>query len=106
MLMEYESLFLEQYRETLSTTMMRLGCRTKTPTRDELKTAMREKAFMGMVATLMILPFILVEKDDAFRLSEMMTDDGKFVHPGINSQLYRPILNRRIKMFDQMGLLD
>lgn len=106
MLLEHENYLLEEYRKTLVTEMAKLGCRTQPITMNELKAALVRKAFMGMFATFMVLPYILVDKDAICSTTEILSNDGKINVPGVHNKLYRAALVRRLKVFDQLGLLD
>lgn len=90
---------------TLSATMKQLNCETQPPTLEELKAALGRRAAYGMISSFTILPLIMVDKNEAKDLDEIMDTDG-YVNPGYKNEVYQKIIMKRISMYDKWGLLD
>ncbi|XP_011501669.1 PREDICTED: uncharacterized protein LOC105365253 [Ceratosolen solmsi marchali] len=100
-----EQKLLEEYLRTLTLTMSRLKCQTKAPTMDELMKMYKDRAFLGMMASLIILPIILVKKDESMNINELMdaSVNGSVVYGG---KSFRKAIVKRLPIFDKMGFLD
>ncbi|KAM0736555.1 hypothetical protein ACS0PU_006204 [Formica fusca] len=98
-------ILFNEYMSTLSATLKQLNCETQPPTLEELKAALRRRAAYGMISSFTILPLIMVDKNEAKDLDEIMDTDG-YVNPGYKNEVYKKIIMKRISMYDEWGLLD
>ncbi|XP_012536762.2 uncharacterized protein LOC105836925 [Monomorium pharaonis] len=99
-----KDILLNEYLDTLSTTMKQLNCKTQPPTMEELKDILKRKASLGMITAFTILPLILCSKSEAKDYNEIMNDVEN--HPGFKSEIFRDVIMKRIPMYDEWGLLD
>lgn len=101
-----QNVFLEEYHKMLSLTMINVGCKTRPPTFEELQKSMKERAILGAITSFTVLPVALVDKSDVKDADEMWTADGELLdNPGLKSETFRKIMNRRLPLFDADGLL-
>ncbi|XP_076761363.1 uncharacterized protein LOC143429581 [Xylocopa sonorina] len=96
----------EEYLRVLAATMKQLGCKTKPLTMEGLHSALEKRRICALVASISILPLILVDKGDVRDISELMDEESMSSHPGFNNLLYRKIITKRLQKFDEMGMLD
>lgn len=97
---------LDEYLNTLSSTMKQLGCKTQPPTMEKLRKSLKERAAYGMIASITVLPLVICDKSKVKDFDEIMSSDGGFENPGYQSKLYRKIMMKRLPIYDEMGLLD
>ena len=97
---------LEEYLKVLSSTMKKLGCHTKPPTMEDIKKSLKERAVVGLVSAATVLPIMLVDKNEALTVDEMLNAGDNYRNPGFKSKRYRETMMKRLPMFDQMGLFD
>lgn len=102
----YKNVLLDEYCNTLASTMKQLNCKTQPPTIEELKASFKQKAAYGMIAAFTVLPLMLIEKDDVKDLDEIMGKDGSFENPAYKNEAYRKAIAKRIPLYDEWGLLD
>ncbi|XP_012535345.1 uncharacterized protein LOC105836094 [Monomorium pharaonis] len=100
-----KDILLNEYLSTLSATMKQLNCKTQSPTMEELKFTLRQRASYGMISSFTVLPIVLCCKTEAKDLDEIMST-GTFVNPGFKSEAFKKIMMQRIPMYDEWGLLD
>lgn len=97
---------LQEYLDTLTKTMTRLGCKTKAPSMAALEKSLKEREFYGVISACTILPLMLVDKSEAKSLDEIMGEDGEYENPGYKGPLYRKTMLRRLPDWNARGLLD
>lgn len=97
---------LQEYHDTLTSTMAKLGCKTVPITMEDLRKSLKEKEILGMMCSLTILPLILVDKSEAPDLDECVNEDGIDNNPVYANELFHEVLRKRIPIYDQLGLLD
>ncbi|XP_018316629.1 uncharacterized protein [Mycetomoellerius zeteki] len=97
-------ILLNEYLGTLSTTMKQLDCKTQPPTMEELKAVLKRRASYGMIASFTVLPIVLCCKTEAKDLGELITDG--FSNPGHKSESYKKLMQKRLPLYDEWGLLD
>lgn len=106
---------LSRYLEKLKSIMSRLGCKTQPPTMEALKKSMDERILYGMIASITVLPLMLIDSKDASDLEELMNRKGDNnaegeIALGTNAQiknpLFRKVLHRRMPIYDAKGLLE
>jgi len=73
---------------------------------EQLKDVMKEVAKYGVISSFTVLPLMLVSKNEATDLNEMMGKDGSFNNSAYKSELYRNVITKRILDYDEKGLLD
>ncbi|KAK9308971.1 hypothetical protein QLX08_001175 [Tetragonisca angustula] len=95
---------LEEYLRTLTATMKRLNCKTQPPTLKEIKKSMSERLVHALVSSMNILPFALTDKEDAKTIDDVVKEE--FKNPGLKSPTFQKIMLKRLKKFDEAGLLD
>ncbi|XP_012228832.1 uncharacterized protein [Linepithema humile] len=100
-----KSVLLNEYHNTLVSTMQQLNCKTQPPTMEELKATLKRKASFGMIAAFTVLPIVLCNKDDVKDLDEMMGGDS-FNNEAYSNEAYRKVMTKRIPLYDEWGLLD
>lgn len=101
-----KDVLLNEYHNTLTSTMKQVGCKTQPPTMEKLKASLKERAAYGMIASFTVLPLVVCHSDDVKDFDEIMSQDGGYENPGYKGKLYRQIITKRIPMYDEMGLLD
>ncbi|KAK2581489.1 hypothetical protein KPH14_005154 [Odynerus spinipes] len=100
-------LLLEEYLNTLSSTMKQLGCKTSPPTMKELQRDLEETGMIGMISAFAVLPLILVDKNEVRDLDEIMHENNmESSIPGYANLRYRKLITKRIPIYDRLGLLD
>lgn len=99
-----KSVLLNEYHNTLTSTIQQLNCKTQAPTIEELKASLKQRASYGMIAAFTVLPLVLCNKDDVKDLGEMMGEDGNNL--AYQNELYRKVITKNIPMYDEWGLLD
>ena len=97
---------LEEYHRTLTATMKQLNCKTQPPTLKELKKSMDERLVHALTSSMSILPFALTQKDEVKTIDDMVKEKDKFESPGIKSPTFQKIMLKRLKKFDEAGILD
>ncbi|XP_011706827.1 PREDICTED: uncharacterized protein LOC105462004 [Wasmannia auropunctata] len=97
-----KDILLNEYLDTLSTTMKQLNCKTQPPTMEELKDSIKRRASYGMVASFTVFQFALCSKTEARDLDEIMSSGN----PGLKSESYRKAIIKRLPLYDEWGLLD
>ncbi|XP_020283258.1 uncharacterized protein LOC109854513 [Pseudomyrmex gracilis] len=102
----HKSVLLNEYCNTLASTMKQLNCKTRPPTMEELKTSLKRRAAYGMIAAFTVLPLMLIEKDNVKDLDEIMGKDGSVENPAYKNEAYRKVITKRIPLYDEWGLLD
>ncbi|XP_011705747.1 PREDICTED: uncharacterized protein LOC105460949 [Wasmannia auropunctata] len=100
-----KDVLLNEYFNTLLTTMKQLNCKTQPPTMEELKNTMKRKASYEMISSFTVLPMMLCPKTEAKDLDEIM-NTGTWVNPGLKSENFKKIMIKRIQLYDEWGLLD
>ncbi|XP_076279923.1 uncharacterized protein LOC143208890 isoform X1 [Lasioglossum baleicum] len=96
-----------QYVHTLTSTMKRLNCKTPPPTMDDINRCMKERGIYGLISSITVLPFVLVDKSQAKDIDKLLPSaNGASDNPGYRSAAYRRVMTRRLPKFDDMGLLD
>ncbi|KYM76310.1 hypothetical protein ALC53_13337 [Atta colombica] len=105
-IIEYKrDVLLNEYLDTLTTTMKLLNCKTQPPTMKELKATLKRRASFGMITSFVILPFMLCSKAEAKDLDEILST-GTYINAGLKSESYKKILIKRLPLYDEWGLLD
>lgn len=100
-----ESLLLE-YVETLANVMRQLDCETQPPTFEEIKKYMRDRAAYALIASITVLPIVVVDKSMAVDIDQMIQETGEFNNPAYKGKEFRRLMSSRLPKFDAMGLLD
>lgn len=98
-------MLLEDYLETLSSVMKKLGCKTSPPTMDELKRQLKERALYELISSLVMLPVMLVDKTEVVDINDMIKEEPS-PNPGFKYPRFRKLAPKRIMRFVEMGLLD
>ncbi|XP_014474316.1 PREDICTED: uncharacterized protein LOC106744243 isoform X2 [Dinoponera quadriceps] len=101
-----KDVLLNEYLNTLSSTMKQLGCKTQPPTMEKLKKSLKERAAYEMIASFTILPIVLCKKADVKGFDEIMSKDGSYDNPGFQGKIFKKIMLKRIPLYDEQGLLD
>ncbi|XP_017766799.1 PREDICTED: uncharacterized protein LOC108555576 [Eufriesea mexicana] len=102
--LEIESL-LQDYQQTLAITMKQLECDTMPPTMKQIKKTMDERYMYALITSMGTLPIALIDKSNVQSLEEMIRDNGQD-NPGFKNPVYRRIMIKRLKKFEDAGLLD
>lgn len=97
---------LEEYVNTLTSTMKRLGCKTTPPTIKDIKKYMRERIAWGMLAAATVLPFTLMDKSQVVSLDELIKRKDTFDYPGTKNPMYRKVMAERLVKFEEAGVFD
>ncbi|XP_011705477.1 PREDICTED: uncharacterized protein LOC105460678 [Wasmannia auropunctata] len=100
-----KNVLLNEYFSTLLTTMKQLNCKTKPPTTEELKDAIKRRTSLEMVSSFAVLPLMLCPKTEAKDFDEMMTT-GTWINPGLKSEEFKKFMIKNIPLYDEWGLLD
>ncbi|XP_046144692.1 uncharacterized protein LOC123988486 isoform X2 [Osmia bicornis bicornis] len=98
-------LLLDEYLKTLTSVMKRLGCKTSPPTMDELQRTLKERQMFELIASALVLPITLLEKDKVMDVNELLQADCKD-NPGHKSDAFRNVMSKRLPRYMEMGLLD
>lgn len=99
-------LLLREYHTSLTDTMTKLKCNTEAPSFEKLQGMLRDRAFYEVVACFVLLPLVLVDKNEYKTLDEIMSPDGTYENPGYQNKIYRQVMTRVLPLYDSMGLLD
>lgn len=87
--------------------MKKLGCKSRPPTLTDLKKSMRQTELYGFLSACTVLPLVLVDKNDAQNLEEIMgQDESAFNNKAYDGEAYRTTMTRRLPQWNAMGLLD
>ncbi|KAK0081372.1 hypothetical protein PV326_007700 [Microctonus aethiopoides] len=98
---------IDIYLSELTTTMKKLGCKSRPPTLTDLKKSMRQTELYGFLSACTVLPLVLVDKNDAQNLEEIMgQDDSAFNNKAYDGEAYKLTMTRRLPQWNAMGLLD
>lgn len=97
---------IEEYVNTLTSTMKRLGCKTAPPTVKDIKRYMRERIAWGMVAAATVLPFTLMDKSQVVSIDELIKKKDTFDYPGTKNPMYRKVMAERLAKFEEAGVFD
>nr|XP_034178777.1 uncharacterized protein LOC117603563 [Osmia lignaria]XP_034178778.1 uncharacterized protein LOC117603563 [Osmia lignaria] len=98
-------LLLEEYLKALTSVMKKLGCKTSPPTKDELQRILNEREMYELIASVLILPIILLDKDNAVDINELLQADFKD-NRGLKSEAFRKVMSKRLPRYMEIGLLD
>nr|XP_034178779.1 uncharacterized protein LOC117603566 [Osmia lignaria]XP_034178780.1 uncharacterized protein LOC117603566 [Osmia lignaria] len=96
---------LEEYLKTLTSVMKELGCKTSPPTMDELQRILKEHETYEFLSAVIVLPVILLDKENAVDISELLQADCKEI-PGVKSKAFREVMSKRLPTYMEMDLLD
>ncbi|XP_043277853.1 uncharacterized protein [Venturia canescens] len=102
----YNNLIIE-YLNTLTETMLRIKCRTNPPTTDVIQVSLRDREFLAILYSIIVLPLVLDNNTTARTLSDLfnrITDEARGMM--YNNEHYRQIITRRLKDWFARGLLD
>ncbi|XP_046144699.1 uncharacterized protein LOC123988487 [Osmia bicornis bicornis] len=99
------SLLLEEYLKTLTSVMKKLGCKTSPPTIDELQRILKERQMFELIATTLVLPITLLDKEMAVDINEILQAGSKDI-PAHISEAYRNVMRKRFPRYMEMGLFD
>lgn len=102
--LEIESL-LQEYQQTLASTMKQLECDTMPPTIKQVKKTMDDRYMYALITSMGTLPIALIDKSNVQSLEEMIKDNGRD-NPGFKNPVYQRIMIKRLKKYDDAGLLD
>ncbi|KAK0180402.1 hypothetical protein PV327_006046 [Microctonus hyperodae] len=106
-LINHKDKIIDIYLSVLTATMKKLGCKTHPPTLADLKKAMRQTELYGFLSACTVLPLVLVDKNDAQNLEEIMgQDDSEFNNKAYECKTYKTTMVRRLPQWRAMGLLD
>lgn len=105
-LVHHRDALLEEYMNTLTKTMAKLGCTTKPPTMAALEKSLKEREFYGVFAACCILPYVLIDKTEVKSVEEILLQDGTAENPAYKGKLYRKAMLRRLPEWNAKGLLD
>ncbi|XP_051167380.1 uncharacterized protein LOC127285418 [Leptopilina boulardi] len=100
-------LLLKEYINSLSNWMHLSGCKKEPLSLDALKKMLKEREMFGLIASLTVLPIVLVNKDDAKSFDEMLDANGEFQDSGYYSgKMFRHVIGKRLPNWNKRGLLD
>lgn len=103
----HRSTLIAEYLKVLFATMQKIGCTTTAPTMNELKHSIQKREIYGFVAASTILPIVLVNKDDAPDLEEIMNSGETEVNnKAYANEAYRKTMARRLPYWDELGLFN
>ncbi|XP_012278798.1 uncharacterized protein LOC105698804 [Orussus abietinus] len=105
-LFEEKAKLLEEYHKMLCSTMARLGCKTAPPTFETLKKTMEDREDYGMIAVFTVLPILLVDKDKAQSLDELMNNKEEYNNSGYKCSIYRKVMTKLLPYYEAKGMLD
>ena len=71
---------------------------------EELKAVLKRRASYGMIASFTVLPIVLCCKTEAKDLGELINEG--FSNPGLKSESYKKLMQKRLPLYDEWGLLD
>ncbi|XP_012063785.1 PREDICTED: uncharacterized protein LOC105627114 [Atta cephalotes] len=96
-------ILLNEYLDTLSTTMKQLNCKTQPPTMKDLKDILKRRASYGMIIFFTILPFMLCCRIEANDMDELLSTG---INSGFKSESYKKLMIKRLPLYDEWDLLD
>lgn len=96
---------LQEYYETLTSTMKQLGCETVPPTIEELRNDMKKAEIVAMTSSFTVLPLVVMDKSEARDLNEIMKN-GAHDNPAYSGEIYRKVIRKRLPIYDRLGLMD
>lgn len=106
-LINHKDKIIDIYLSELTSTMKKLGCKSRPPTLTDLKKSMRQTELYGFLSACTVLPLVLVDKNDAQNLEEIMgQDESAFNNKAYDGEAYRATMTRRLPEWNAMGLLD
>ncbi|XP_076625442.1 uncharacterized protein LOC143343926 [Colletes latitarsis] len=98
---------LNEYLRTLCSTMKQLGCKTEPPTMDHIKKTMREREAYAFIASIFVLPVVLVDKSQVKTIDEMTPNENGIIDtPAVRNPLYKKIMLKRLPKFMELGILE
>ncbi|XP_043257352.1 uncharacterized protein LOC122400137 [Colletes gigas] len=98
---------MNEYLRTLCSTMKQLGCKTEPPTMDQLKKTMRERETYAFIASIFVLPVVLVDKNQVKTIDEMTPNENGIIDtPAVRNPLYKKIMLKRLVRFMELGILE
>lgn len=87
--------------------MKQFDCKTVPPSMEKLRNSLKEHEFLALTSTFTILPLVLLDKNEAKDLDEIMGKDGnEYNSSACENELYRKVLIKRISTYEQLGLMD
>ncbi|XP_035717713.1 uncharacterized protein LOC118439765 isoform X2 [Vespa mandarinia] len=102
-----QDMLLEEYLLTLSNMMKQFDCKTIPLTMEKLRKNLKEREILAMTSSFTILPLVLLDKNEAKDLDEIMGKDGnEYNSSAFENELYRKVISKRIPIYDQLGLMD
>ncbi|KAF7414808.1 hypothetical protein HZH68_003297 [Vespula germanica] len=102
-----KDMLLKEYLCTLSSMMKQFDCKTVPPNMEELQKALKEREFLAMTSSFTILPLVLLDKNEAKDLEEIMGQEGnEYNSSACENDIYRKVISKRIPIYDQLGLMD
>ncbi|XP_043467579.1 uncharacterized protein LOC122501882 [Leptopilina heterotoma] len=100
-------LLLTEYVNSLSNWMQLSGCKTEPISLEGLKKVLKEREIFGLIASVTVLPIVLVNKDDAKNFDEMLDENGEIKDGGYyRGEIYRQVVGKRLPKWHKKGLLD
>lgn len=103
-LINHREQLLKEYLSVLTSTMKRIGCKTLPPSMADLERILHKYEIYSLFATFICLPIMSGDKKDAKSIEEMTAKDGAM--DGVKNPLFLKRVSRRLKIWDEMGLLD
>lgn len=97
---------IQEYHKTLVHTMLHIGCKTPPLSLQALHKQHKDRAAHEMVATITLLPVLLLKGSEILILNELVSTTEKKVLSSLNYPRYRQILKRRLPMYDDLDLFD
>ncbi|KAL2747885.1 uncharacterized protein V1477_003780 [Vespula maculifrons] len=102
-----KDMLLEEYLCTLSSMMKQFDCKTVPPNMEKLQKALKEREFLAMTSSFTILPLVLLDKNEAKDLEEIMGKEGnEYNCSACENEIFRKVISKRIPIYDQLGLMD
>ncbi|XP_043498951.1 uncharacterized protein LOC122522182 [Polistes fuscatus] len=97
---------IKEYYSTLCNMMKQLDCKTSPPSMEKLQKRINDYEIVAMISSFAILPLVLIDRNEAKDINEIMGTDGGYDDSAYKTDIYRKVICKRIPYYDQLGLLD
>ncbi|XP_046431315.1 uncharacterized protein LOC124185044 [Neodiprion fabricii] len=102
----HRELLLHEYHASLAVAMRNMNCSTKVPSFENLQEALKKRAFLEVIANMISLPIVSIEKGTDLDISKIAGSADKSSHSGYHRKSYKEIMIRVLPLYDSLGLLD
>ncbi|XP_046749904.1 uncharacterized protein LOC124413400 [Diprion similis] len=102
----HRELLLREYHTSLAIAMVNMNCSTEVPSFENLQDVLKKRAFLEVVANMVSLPIVMIEKGADLDLSKIADSADESSHSGYHRKAYKEVMVRVLPLYDSLGLLD